>query len=40
MVTRTDVTRAFLALLEHMPDHQSRALYLSALHDSDEAPEL
>ena len=40
VVTRTDVTRAFLALLERIPDRQIRVLYLSALHASDEAPDL
>ena len=40
VVTRSALTRALLALLENLPDHQSRTLYLSAIHDPDEAPGL
>lgn len=40
VVTRSALIRAFLAILEHMPDHESRLLYLSALRERDEAPGL
>ena len=40
IVTRTALIRALLAFLEHMPDHESRLLYLSAITERDEAPGL
>jgi CBS domain-containing protein len=40
IVTRSALIRAFLDLLETMPDHDSRLLYLSALREWDEAPGL
>ena len=40
VVTRSALIRALLAVLEHMPDHQNRLLYLSAITDRDDAPGL
>lgn len=40
VVTRSALIRALLGILDHMPDHESRLLYLSALRDRDEAPGL
>ncbi len=40
IVTRSALIRTLLGFLEHMPDHDSHLLYLSALRERDEAPGL
>lgn len=40
IVTRSALIRAFLSVLDQMPDRESRLLYLSAIRDRDEAPGL